>query len=1024
TTITVNAPDFDGDLICDAADLDDDNDGILDEDECLGASEISFEFNGTFGTIVGVTSPANDPSNFRMLQNPVPGYSFGNTAGAIGTYYVNSGYGAPALHATVWPDDIRGHTTGTIEDAFLSVNGGTTQGVFFRETVTLNPNTDYEFGAWVNNPRLDGGGGPNVGLRIRNALNATIADITTGPITDGFVWKEYKGTFNSGSDTEFTIELFNISVTAGGNDFSIDDIFFRSDVAPTCANATDYDSDGDGCNDVLEAGFADGDDDGQLGTDPVSVDAMGRVQGHPYTAPNSNFLDANITSGCNGAPTLTCAPYTVNADGNCMGAAAGADFVATSNDPDGDVLTFTVSPAGPYGIGTTNVTVTADDDNGGTATCTTTVTVVDNALPTANCKPFTAVVGTDETATVTPQDIDDTSTDNCGITNLSLDLTSFTCDQLGDHTVTLTVTDVNGNTDDCTATVTVTDDAGNCCDITFSDGVDPNPPAIITTRVICEDDGTITVNATCGSCDNGIEYSVDGTNFQDGNVITGLDAGDYTVTIRDKDRPGCAATMLATVGMCVGELPGNGEDDNCNGETDELSTVAWILLDAEDNGGCTSNTDCCQGVFCYGLEYTPLVSGKLTSYTTGFVSDCVAGGTPLISNASCVLNDNSFDAADCGGADPGIFFNSSGNSGGAFVPVDLVKTEPIILHQICLQLPPETALDLIKDDITDITMSITVPAVVSTDEPLLVTDRPDYVTATAEGNQRPVLTAGTIDDCYETVAEAEAAAILASSVSDDCTGVRAPILSAATDGTCNAVITVTAADQCDLTSTITYTTRIDGDAPAVTGALAAQTIEACTAADVPAATTVAALEALGEAGFDVSDNCTADADLVVTFDDSSVGSCPTTVTRTYTITDECGRASTAVQTLTLTDETAPTVSGSLTTPTVDGCDADDAPAAAATVTELLALDGSLQVSDNCTDLSALSLGHTESINDACPRVLTRIYTVSDACGNGSLVIHQINIQDVTAPEATGSLDAVSVEGCSAADAPAPQTTVA
>jgi len=83
---------------------------------------------------------------------------------------------------------------------------------------------------------------------------------------------------------------------------------------------------------------------------------------------------------CNDAPIAGCQPVTVDADGNCMGAAAGAMFDNNSNDPDGDQLTFTVSPAGPYGIGTTNVTLTVSD---GTlsSTCATTITVNDAEGP-------------------------------------------------------------------------------------------------------------------------------------------------------------------------------------------------------------------------------------------------------------------------------------------------------------------------------------------------------------------------------------------------------------------------------------------------------------------------------------------------------------------------------------------------------------------------------------------------------------------------------------------------------------------
>ncbi|MEZ4686824.1 MAG: HYR domain-containing protein [Bacteroidia bacterium] len=60
-------------------------------------------------------------------------------------------------------------------------------------------------------------------------------------------------------------------------------------------------------------------------------------------------------------------------------------------------------------------------------------------------------------ATVTAAQVDNGSSDACGIASMSLSQTSFNCSDLGANTVTLTVTDVNGNSSTCTATVTVED---------------------------------------------------------------------------------------------------------------------------------------------------------------------------------------------------------------------------------------------------------------------------------------------------------------------------------------------------------------------------------------------------------------------------------------------------------------------------------------------------------------------------------------------------------------------------------------
>lgn len=57
------------------------------------------------------------------------------------------------------------------------------------------------------------------------------------------------------------------------------------------ANYISLESDGDGCNDVIEAGFLDQDGDGKLGNVPVVVDANGIITSAlGYTVPNTNYI--------------------------------------------------------------------------------------------------------------------------------------------------------------------------------------------------------------------------------------------------------------------------------------------------------------------------------------------------------------------------------------------------------------------------------------------------------------------------------------------------------------------------------------------------------------------------------------------------------------------------------------------------------------------------------------------------------------------------------------------------------------
>lgn len=133
------------------------------------------------------------------------------------------------------------------------------------------------------------------------------------------------------------------------------------------------------------------------------------------------------------------------------------DIDAGSSDNCG--VTLTTSPASftCADIGVQAITLTATDPTGNTDDCSTFVEIVDDMAPTALCQAFTLNLDGAGSGTLTTGDIDNASTDNCNISSMSLDLTSFNCSDIGDHTVTLSVEDDFAQVSTCTATVTVAD---------------------------------------------------------------------------------------------------------------------------------------------------------------------------------------------------------------------------------------------------------------------------------------------------------------------------------------------------------------------------------------------------------------------------------------------------------------------------------------------------------------------------------------------------------------------------------------
>ncbi|HCE56073.1 MAG TPA: hypothetical protein DER05_14215, partial [Lutibacter sp.] len=175
----------------------------------------------------------------------------------------------------------------------------------------------------------------------------------------------------------------------------------------------------------------------------------------------------------------------------------------------------------------------------------------------------------------------------------------------------------------------------------------------------------------------------------------------------------------------------------------------------------------------------------------------------------------------------------------------------------------------------------------------------------------------------------------------------------------------------------------DTTPPVIAGTITPTTVEGCSISAAPTAkTTVTELEAI-TGNITVTDACTADANITVSHSDGVSGSCPIVITRTYTVTDASGNASTVTHLINIADTTNPTASNPAPI-TVSGA----APGFdIAVVTD---------ESDNCTTIPIVTFRGDTSAG-TCPQVVTRTYRVTDNCGNYVDVTQLITVTEIIAP---------------------------
>jgi len=204
------------------------------------------------------------------------------------------------------------------------------------------------------------------------------------------------------------------------------------------------------------------------------------------------------------------------------------------------------------------ITLTITDINNASSSCQTNLTVVDVTPPLVNCQ-NTSVILSGSTASITTSSVYASGSDNCNVFNLvSVSPSTFTCANVGNNTVTLTVNDGKGNTATCSANVQVND---------FT------PPTVTCKNITVNLSGTSVTLTPMAVYDSGADNC---------GTVNLISVSPSTLT--------CAQLGFSMVTLTVND--GNGNNANCNAFVNLIDITPPVFTSCPTNFTVGADAQC------------------------------------------------------------------------------------------------------------------------------------------------------------------------------------------------------------------------------------------------------------------------------------------------------------------------------------------------------------------------------------------------------------------------------------------------